>query len=205
MLTLLDHPLIADRLTRIRDAHTPPEEFRRAVRNVAHLMVPLVTRDLEVVKSRIETPLEPCDGARLARPLVLVPILRAGLGLSDGFLDLLPEARVAHIGLARNEETLEPDTYYYNAPVEMTNADVLVLDPMLATGGTATETLRRLKQQGAARLRFVCLVACPEGERRLGVDHPDVPAFAAAMDRELDGNGYIRPGLGDAGDRIFGT
>ncbi|NNC88611.1 MAG: uracil phosphoribosyltransferase, partial [Akkermansiaceae bacterium] len=190
-MTLVDHPLIADRVTRLRDVHTPSAQFRQLVRSIGQLMVPAVTEDFETAKSRIETPLEPIDGRRLAHPVVLVPILRAGLGMLDGFLDLLPEARVAHIGLARNEETLEPDTYYYNAPVELTSSEVLVLDPMLATGGTASETLRRLKKQGAQRLRFVCLVACPEGLRRLETDHPDVPVFAAAMDRELDAKGYI--------------
>ena len=136
---------------------------------------------------------------------MLVPILRAGLGLCDGFLSLLPDALVAHIGLARNEETLDPDTYYYKAPTQLAEADVLILDPMLATGGSAVETINRLKEQGAKHLRFICLVACPEGVKRIEDAHPDVPVYTAAMDRQLDENGYIRPGLGDAGDRIFGT
>lgn len=205
MLHLIDHPVIADRLTRLRDAQCDPGQFRHFVDQVARLMVPSVTADLETDPSPVETPLERADGQVLRRPIVLVPILRAGLGLSEGFLSLLPEARVAHIGLCRNETTLEPDTYYYNAPLALEEAEVLVLDPMLATGGSATEALRKLKDQGTRRLRFVCLVACPEGVARLENAHPDVPVYTAALDRQLDEHGFIRPGLGDAGDRIFGT
>jgi uracil phosphoribosyltransferase len=144
-------------------------------------------------------------GARLARPIVLVPILRAGLSLSDGFLDLIPEAVVAHLGLARNEKTLEPETYYQNTKVDLTEAHVLVLDPMLATGGSAVEALRQLKDQGATRLKFICLIAAPEGVECLEKEHPDVPIYTASVDRCLNELGYICPGLGDAGDRSFGT
>ena len=153
----------------------------------------------------VETPLELTKGTRLAHQIVLVPILRAGLSLSDGFLDLIPEAVVAHLGLARNEKTLEPETYYQNVKVELTEAHVLVLDPMLATGGSAAEALRQLKAQGATRLKFVCLIAAPEGVERLEKEHPDVPIYTAAVDRGLNELGYICPGLGDAGDRSFGT
>ena len=205
MLRTLDHPLLADRLTRLRDVHCDSEQFRRLVGMVARLMVPAVTADLETIPTEVETPLESASGSRLARPVVLVPILRAGLGLVDGFLDLLPEARVAHLGLARNEETLEPETYYHQDGVPLAEAEVVVLDPMLATGGSAAEALRRLRQQGASRLRFVCLIAAPEGVAKLEGEHPEVPLFTATLDRGLDERGYIRPGLGDAGDRSFGT
>jgi uracil phosphoribosyltransferase len=168
-------------------------------------MVPQVTADLETAPCQVETPLESMEGVRLARPVVLVPILRAGLSLSDGFLDLIPEAIVAHIGLARNEETLEPETYYPNARIDLGEAHVLVLDPMLATGGSAVEALNQLKSQGASRLKFVCLIAAPEGVTSLEKHHPEVPIYTAAVDRCLDERGYIRPGLGDAGDRAFGT
>lgn len=205
MMPLIDHPLIHDRLTRLRARDCPPNEFRRLVGQVARLMVPGVTADLQTIPVQVETPLESMEGQRLAHPITLVPILRAGLGLADGFLALLPEATVAHIGLARNETTLKPDTYYYKTPAEIAHSDVLILDPMLATGGSAVEAIRRLKAQGVTRLRFICLVGCPEGIQRLEESHPDVPVYAAAIDRGLDERGYIRPGLGDAGDRIFGT
>jgi uracil phosphoribosyltransferase len=205
MIHRIDHPLIADRLTQLRDRDCEPGRFRQLVEQVARLMVPIVTADLESLPATVHTPLETAEGRRLRHDLILVPILRAGLGLAEGFLSLLPEARVAHIGLARDETTLEPATYYYNAPVNLPDAEVLVVDPMLATGGSAIETLRKLKEQGAKRLRFVCLVACPEGIERLESKYPEVPVYAAAIDRQLDERGYIRPGLGDAGDRIFGT
>lgn len=204
-MTILNHPLITDRLTRLRQAECGSEQFRLLVGKVARLMVPIVTADLEIIPVTVRTPLETTEGSHLARPLVLVPILRAGLCLLDGFLDLIPEARVAHLGLARNEETLRPETYYYNAPIDLVDADVLVLDPMLATGGSASEALNQLKQQGAARLKFVCLIAAPEGISKLEKEHPEVPVVAASLDRCLDEKGYIRPGLGDAGDRSYGT
>lgn len=205
MIHLIEHPLVADRLTKLRDRDCQPERFRQLVEQIARLMVPATTADLESTPSSVNTPLEPTEGSRLKHDLILVPILRAGLGLAEGFLSLLPEARVAHIGLARDEVTLEPRTYYYNAPINLPHADVLVIDPMLATGGSAVETLRKLKEQGAKRLRFICLLACPEGIARIETEHPDVPVYTAAIDRQLDEHGYIRPGLGDAGDRIFGT
>ena len=204
-VTVLDHPIIADRLARLRDKDCNSQHFRLLVGNVARLMVPQVTADLAADPCEVETPLELTKGTRLARQIVLVPILRAGLSLSDGFLDLIPEAVVAHLGLARNEKTLEPETYYQNVKVELTEAHVLVLDPMLATGGSAAEALRQLKAQGATRLKFVCLIAAPEGVERLEKEHPDVPIYTAAVDRGLNELGYICPGLGDAGDRSFGT
>jgi len=204
-VTVLDHPIIADRLALLRDKDCSSQHFRLLVGNVARLMVPQVTADLAADPCEVETPLELTKGTRLARQIVLVPILRAGLSLSDGFLDLIPEAVVAHLGLARNEKTLEPETYYQNVKVELTEAHVLVLDPMLATGGSAAEALRQLKAQGATRLKFVCLIAAPEGVERLEKEHPDVPIYTAAVDRGLNELGYICPGLGDAGDRSFGT
>lgn len=204
-MTVLDHPIIADRLARLRDKDCSSQHFRLLVGNVARLMVPQVTSDLAAEPCEVETPLELMKGARLARQIVLVPILRAGLSLSDGFLDLIPEAVVVHLGLARNEKTLEPETYYQNVKFDFTEAHVLVLDPMLATGGSAAEALRQLKAQGATRLKFVCLIASPEGVECLEKEHPDVPIYTAAVDRGLNELGYIYPGLGDAGDRSFGT
>ena len=205
MTHLLDHPLIQDRLALLRSVDCSPGEFRNHIGQIARLMVPGATADLPLRPTPVQTPLEPMEGHRLARPITLVPILRAGLGLADGFLSLLPDASVAHIGLARDEKTLKPSTYYYKAPPGLSKADVLILDPMLATGGSATEAITRLKEQGAVHLRFICVVASPEGCQRLANDHPDVPIYTAALDKGLDSNGYIRPGLGDAGDRIFGT
>jgi uracil phosphoribosyltransferase len=153
----------------------------------------------------LQTPLEPAPGVRLADEVVLVAILRAGLGMVDGLLRLVPEARVGHLGMYRDEEALRPVGYYENVPAGVANAEVFVVDPMLATGGSAVQAINRLKRAGAQRLHFVCLVSAPEGLRALRQVHPEVPVTTATIDRELDGNGYIRPGLGDAGDRIFGT
>ncbi|MCH7224702.1 uracil phosphoribosyltransferase [Haloferula sp. A504] len=205
MLKVVDHPLIQSELTCLRDRSCPPHAFRTHVRRIASLMVPAVTENLETEPVPCETPLEVTSGARLVRPIVLAPILRAGIGFFDGFLDLLPEASTAHIGLARNEETLRPEPYYFKTPPELPEADVLVLDPMLATGGSAAEAITRLREAGARNLIFACLVAAPEGVATLEQAHPDVPIFTAALDRCLNGKGYILPGLGDAGDRIFGT
>ena len=179
--------------------------FRLLLNNVSRLMVPTATADLETVPVDVETPLEQTGGQRTNRKTVLVPILRAGLSMLDGFLDLIPEAVVAHIGLRRDHETLEPEVYYPNAPIDLTQSEIIVLDPMLATGGSAIETVRLLKEQGATRLRFVCLIAAPEGVEAFEAAHPDVACFTAALDRELNELGYICPGLGDAGDRSFGT
>jgi uracil phosphoribosyltransferase len=205
MLEVVDHPLIHAELTRLRDRACPPHAFRQHVRRVASLMVPTVTADFETVPTFCETPLEVTAGFAPARPVVLAPILRAGIGFLDGFLDLLPEASMAHIGLARNEETLEPEAYYFKTPPEIAAAEVIVLDPMLATGGSAAEAIHRLRAAGATRVRFACLVAAPEGIATLEKEHPELPIFTAALDRCLNSRGYILPGLGDAGDRIFGT
>lgn len=205
MIHVIDHPVIADRLTRLRESSTPPEEFRRTLGAVSRLMVPAVTSRFATRPESVQTPLETTAGRRLVRPIVLVPILRAGLGLAEGFLDLLPEARTAHLGLARNEDTLQPETYYRNATIRFDDAEVLVLDPMLATGGSAAEAVDQLKAQGARHLSFVCLLAAPEGVAAFESRHPDVPIFTTALDRCLNEQGYICPGLGDAGDRTFAT
>lgn len=162
-------------------------------------------RDLELAEESVETPLEQTMGYHLAREIVVIPVLRAGLGMVDGFIRFVPEARVGHLGMYRDERTHKPVDYYSNIPARVSEATVFVVDPMLATGGSAVGALSHLKQQGATDLVFVCLVAAPEGVKRLEENHPDVRVITAALDRELDANAYIRPGLGDAGDRIFGT
>lgn len=205
MTNLQDHPLVADRLAKLRAADCPPEQFRKHVTDLARLLVLPATAGLATSEVSVTTPLTTMTGRTLARPLVLVPILRAGLGLSEAFLELLPQAAVAHYGMARNETTLEPEVYLARLPEGLENAEVFVLDPMLATGGSADEALSGLKSRGARHLHFVCLVASPEGVARLHDSHPDVPLTTAALDDGLDQNGFIVPGLGDAGDRIFGT
>ena len=205
MLHLVDHPLIAEELTKLRDPACPSPEFRQGFRRIASLMVPAVTADLETTVVACNTPLEITSGVKVSRGLILVPILRAGLGLLDGFLDLLPQASVAHIGLARNERTLIPEPYYLRHPPVMGEQEIIILDPMLATGGSAIEAVRSLREVGARRVRFVCLVAAPEGVSALEEAHPDITIYTACLDRCLDSFGYILPGLGDAGDRLFGT
>ncbi len=202
---LLNHPVIDDEMTRLRDPSCPPPEFRRRVRRIASLMVPAVTADVPSESVPCTTPLETTTGRLLTREFLLAPVLRAGLGFLDGFLDLIPQASVAHIGLARNEETLLPEPYYLKHPPVLGNFTIILLDPMLATGGSAIEAVARLRAAGARYLRFACLVAAPEGVAAFEAACPDVPVFAAALDRCLNERGYILPGLGDAGDRLFGT
>lgn len=192
-------------MARLRQQDCPTASFRQYVQEISQLMVPAITADLFTLPTQVQTPLEITTGRKLERSIILVPILRAGLGMLEGFLKLLTEASVAHIGMARNEETLEPESYYFNAPADLAEADVIVLDPMLATGGSASAALAELKSHGATHIRFACLVAAPEGIKQLNSDHPDVPVYYAALDKRLNQNGYILPGLGDAGDRIFGT
>ena len=201
----IHHPVIDDRLAHLRQRDCPTSDFRRHVQEIAQLMVPAVTANLPTLPVEVETPLEITTGRKLARAIVLVPILRAGLGMLEGFLRLLPEASVAHVGVARNEDTLMPESYYFNAPTCIKDAEILVLDPMLATGGSASATIAKLKNHGAQHIHFACLVAAPEGLQKLNSDHPDVPVHYAALDTQLNEQGYILPGLGDAGDRIFGT
>lgn len=205
-LTVLDHPLIRHKLSHLREASTPKKRFRELADEIAMLMAFEATRELAVEEVTVETPLETTECHRIrGKKLVLVPILRAGLGMVEGVLRLIPSARVGHIGLFRDEETLQPVEYYFKVPQHVESRDFIVLDPMLATGGSASAAVTLLKKRGASTLRFMCLVAAPEGVQRLLDDHPDVPIFAASLDRELNDVGYILPGLGDAGDRIFGT
>jgi uracil phosphoribosyltransferase len=205
MVHLIDHPLVQAELTGLRCRNCPGPEFRQRLRRIASLMVPAVTASLETRIIPCDTPLEVTSGVKMSRPVILTPILRAGLGFLDGFFDLLPDASIAHIGLARNEETLLPEPYYIKTPPTLAESEVIVIDPMLATGGSAVEAVRRLVERGATRLRLACLVAAPEGIATFEAAWPEVPVFTAAIDRCLNERGYILPGLGDAGDRLFGT
>ncbi|HEX8296062.1 MAG TPA: uracil phosphoribosyltransferase [Chthoniobacteraceae bacterium] len=204
-VAVIDHPLLRVKMTQLRDVQTGSTDFRARVKELATLMVFEATRDLATRVIRVRTPLAEADGAALVRPLVVAPILRAGLGLVEGMLDLLPDVSVAHVGLFRNEETRRPESYYFKAPPHLAEADVILVDPMLATGWSATAAVTQLKEAGAISVRFVCLVACQAGVTQLRLAHPDVRIFAAALDPELNARAYIVPGLGDAGDRYFGT
>ncbi len=192
-------------LAQARDVATPSSSFRALLLRMGGLLAYEALRTAPHQKARIRTPLEEMEATRLNMPITIVPILRAGLGLAAGMLELLPEARMGHIGLFRNEETLEPVTYYENLPRDVEAGPVLLVDPMLATGGSACEGVRRLRKRGCADIRFVCLVAAPEGVAKLREADPRVPITAAALDRQLNEKGYILPGLGDAGDRLYGT
>jgi uracil phosphoribosyltransferase len=204
-LTIIDHPLIKRDLTILRKRETDNHLFRTTLRRIASVMAFQVTHDLRLKTGRVRTPLESTEGFTLADDIVIVPVLRAGLGLVEGFLDFLPEARVGHVGLYRNEQTLEPVDYYSKFPRSIHKSLVLLLDPMLATGGSGSAAISFLKKKGAKEIRFVTLLAAPEGVRRVTRSHPDVRIFSTVLDRQLNTHGYILPGLGDAGDRIFGT
>jgi len=204
-LRVIDHPILRRDLTILRNASTPSYVFRAVLRRMASLMAFEVTRDLTLKSISVQTPLESTKGSIVEHPIVLVPILRAGLGLVGGFVELFPEAKVGHIGLYRDETTLKPVDYYFKVPKDLKSALVLVLDPMLATGGSGAEAITFLKKKGARRIRFVSLLAAPEGIRVVRKRHPDVVIYTCSLDRELNAKGYILPGLGDAGDRIFGT
>ncbi len=206
LLTIVEHPLVQHKLTLLRDRATPTKIFKELVDEIAMLMAYEATADLPLQAVEVETPLERATGARVGgKKLTLVPILRAGLGMVDGILRLVPAARVGHIGLYRDHDTLQPVDYYFKIPGDVAERDFFVLDPMLATGGSAAAAVTSLKRAGATRIRFLCLVAAPEGVRKLTATHPDVPIYTAALDRGLNELGYILPGLGDAGDRLFGT
>ena len=205
MLHIVDHPLIQHKLTRIRNKHTGTKEFRENVNEIAGLMAYEITRDIPLRKTETETPLTKCITSELSRDIVLIPVLRAGLGMVDGITSLIPIAKIGHVGMYRDHDTLEPHSYYAKFPYRMKKAIVLVLDPMLATGGSASATLDKLKSEGASNLKLVCIVGAPEGLERVKKDHPDVDIFLAALDEGLNELGYIVPGLGDAGDRLFGT
>ena len=205
MLHVLDHPLNKHKLTQMRQKDTGTKDFRQNLDEIAGLMAYEITRDVPTQKVSIVTPVAPCETEELAKEIVLVPILRAGLGMVNGIRNLIPTAKVGHVGLYRDEETLEPHEYYAKFPSNLPDAVVFVLDPMLATGGSASAAITIVKQRGAKLVKLICLVGAPEGVQRIVEDHPDVDIYLAALDEKLDEHGYIVPGLGDAGDRIFGT
>ncbi|MDQ1077654.1 uracil phosphoribosyltransferase [Pseudoroseomonas cervicalis] len=205
-VTVIQHPLVQHKLTLMRQKHASTGEFRRLAREISLLMAYELTRDLPIETTEIETPLETMQAPILAgKKLCIVSILRAGDGIMEGMLDLVPSARVGHIGLYRDPATLVPVEYYLKLPDDIAERLVIVVDPMLATGHSAAAALSRLKQAGATQLRFACLLTVPQGLRVLTEAHPDVPIFTCSIDRELDDHAYIRPGLGDAGDRLYGT
>ena len=203
---IMNHPLVAHKLTIMRDKNTSVKDFRELVSEIGMLITYEATRDLPLTTKHIKTPICEMDAPTLAgKKFVVVPILRAGLGMVDGMLTLIPAAKVGHIGLYRNEETLEPVEYYCKLPKDIAERDVFVLDPMLATGGSAIDAIGQIKKRGAKHIKFIGLIAAPEGLKALHEAHPDVDIYVAAQDEKLNENGYIIPGLGDAGDRIFGT
>ena len=205
-LAVTRHPLVQHKLTLLRDRQTPTKIFKELVDEIAMLMAYEATSDLALEPTPVETPLERASGWRVSgKKLTLVPILRAGLGMVEGMLRLVPSARVGHIGLYRDHDTLEPVDYYFKVPGDASERQFFVLDPMLATGGSAVAAVASLKRAGAGQIRFLCIVAAPAGVSRMAKQHPDVPIYCAALDRELNASGYILPGLGDAGDRLFGT
>jgi len=205
-LIVVDHPLVLHKLTLMRDKNTPSAVFRQLLHEISLLLAYEVARDLPITMQRIETPLAEMEAPILkGKKLVIVSILRAGNGLLEGMLDLIPSARVGHIGLYRDPVTLQPVEYYMKVPDDIGERTVIVVDPMLATGNSVSYAIRRLKEKGAKDIRLVCLLSAPEGIRHVTAAHPDVPVYTAAVDSHLNGHGYIVPGLGDAGDRMFGT
>ena len=205
MVNVIKHPLITHKLTQMRKAETGTKDFRQNLDEIAGLMAYEITRDLPLKPVRVTTPIAPCDTYELAKPIILVPILRAGLGMVNGICTLIPTAKVAHIGLYRDEQTLQPHTYFEKYPKNIKDATVIIVDPMLATGGSAIAAIDMVKKQGAQDIRLANLVAAPEGVQAVEEAHPDVDIYLAALDDHLDAHGYIVPGLGDCGDRIFGT
>ncbi|MCW9066256.1 MAG: uracil phosphoribosyltransferase [Ignavibacteriaceae bacterium] len=202
---LIDHPLVERNISILRDVNTNCETFRSAISRLSNLIAVKLFADLKLTEIEVETPLEKTKGYKLAQEVVIVPVLRAGLGMVNGFLQVIPDAKVGHIGLERDEETLKPIEYYYKTPDNLIEHEIVLVDPMLATGGSASAAISFLKKRGAKNIIFACLVAAPEGINKINEDHPDVKIFGAALDRELNDKGYILPGLGDAGDRTFGT
>ncbi|TFF25149.1 uracil phosphoribosyltransferase [Jiella endophytica] len=205
-VTVIDHPLVQHKLTIMRDKETSTASFRRLLREISTLLCYEVTRNLDLTTVEIETPMATIDAPTLeGKKLVFASILRAGNGLLEGMLDLVPAARVAHIGIYRDHETLQPVEYYFKAPENLADRLVIVVDPMLATANSAIAAIEKLKERGARNIRFLCLLAAPEGIERFRAGHPDVPVFTASIDSHLNEKGYIVPGLGDAGDRMYGT
>ena len=203
---VFDHPLIQHKLSILREKSTSVKEFRELISEIAMLMCYEATRDLPLEEVEIETPVAKAKVKRISgKKLATVPILRAGLGMVDGMVSMMPNAKVGHIGLFRDPETLEPVKYYYKMPPDIEERDVIVVDPMLATGGSASAAIQFLKDDGVKHIKLMCIIGAPEGVQRMQEDHPDVDIFVAALDERLNEHGYIVPGLGDAGDRIFGT
>lgn len=203
---VFDHPLIQHKLSILRDKNTSVKEFRELVSEIAMLMCYEATRDLPLEEIEVETPIAVAKARRISgKKLAVVPILRAGLGMVDGMVSLIPNAKVGHIGLFRDPETKDPVKYYFKMPPDIAERDVIVVDPMLATGGSASAAISFIKETGVSRIKLMCIIGAPEGVARMQQDHPDVPIYIAALDEKLNENAYIVPGLGDAGDRIFGT
>ena len=203
---VLNHPLITHKLALFRDVDTGTKVFRELVTEISIFVMYEAMRDVKLEKTTIETPLETMETGMLNEDnYAVVPILMAGMGMVDGILNVIPNAKIGHIGLYRDEETFQPVEYYYKMPEGIADREVLVIDPMLATGGSASATISRLKQDGVTRVKLLCIVAAPQGSKRIEDDHPDVQIFCATVDRELNENAYILPGLGDAGDRVYGT
>jgi len=204
-LTILNSPIVKREITQLRDKNTSPEFFRAAVKRLSIILAIEVSLKFKMQEIEIETPLEKTTGFRLLQEIILVPILRAGLGMVNGFLEVIPDAKVGHIGMERNEKTLEPNSYYFKIPSTKENTKIIILDPMLATGGSVTAAITKMKNNGISDFTFASLVAAPEGIKRVFEKHPDIELFTTALDRGLNEKGYILPGLGDAGDRTFGT
>jgi uracil phosphoribosyltransferase len=205
MLNLINHPLLAHKLTCLRRRETPTSLFRETLAEIAALMVYEITKDLPVRQVIAETPLGPCKSLELATDVVLIPVLRAGLGMVEGIIRLIPSATTGHIGIYRNDDTLQPMAYYSKFPENLHDAVIMILDPMLATGGSSSAAIGMLKSRGARNIRLISVIGAPEGVERLKKEHPDVIIYLAGLDDKLNDNGYIIPGLGDAGDRLFGT
>ena len=205
-VNVLDHPVIKHKITILRDKNTGANEFRSLVTEIAMILAYEASKDLSLEEFKMETPITKTTGYRLAgKKQAVVPILRAGLGMVDGVLEVLPAAKIGHIGMYRNEETLEPVEYYCKLPNDIGNRDILVVDPMVATGGSVNDAVERLKERGCKSIKLLCIIAAPEGIKAIQEKHDDVDIFVAQMDENLNENGYIVPGLGDAGDRLFGT
>lgn len=204
-LVLIQHPLVKKDITILRDKKTNTEIFRAAVTRISNVLAVEISTTFSLKEQKVETPMESTKGYKLKQDVVFIPVLRAGLGMVDGFLQLIPDAKLGHVGLERNEATLKPNSYYLKTPKSLSNSEVILLDPMLATGGSASAAISYLKKRGAKNLVFACILAAPEGVNKLLKEHPDLIIFSAALDRQLNKKGYIVPGLGDAGDRTFGT
>lgn len=205
MLKVLKHPLITHKLTQLRRKETDTKDFRQNLGEIAGLMAYEITRDVPTRKVTIETPVSRVETQEIAMDIVLVPVLRAGLGMVDGITSLIPNAKVGHIGMFRDDETLKPLPYFEKFPVTLPESIVMVLDPMLATGGSASAAIQAIKNQGASSIKLVCIVGSPQGVDKIEKEHPDIQIYLASLDKGLDEKGYIVPGLGDAGDRLFGT